>query len=153
MSVTLRPMPEERLIQWISAGYTAYLNERIQAGEAPDVAKANADRSHEQNFPDGRPLASHRIFDVVVGEEVVGCLWIAPQLEGSDSWWIYEIEILEPFRRRGYARAAIELGHAEARELGATSMGLNVFGFNTGARELYEKLGYDITAVQMKRAL
>ena len=36
---------------------------------------------------------------------------------------------------------------------GGASIGLNVFGFNTGARELYEKLGYAVTSTQMKREL
>jgi ribosomal protein S18 acetylase RimI-like enzyme len=125
----------------------------MQAGESREVAEAKVARSHSENFPNNRPLESHRVFDVMEGEEPVGQLWIGPQAGGSDSWWVFDIEIFEPYRRRGYARAALELGHAEAKRLGGTAIGLNVFGFNTGARELYEKLGYEVTSTQMKRPL
>ena len=66
---------------------------------------------------------------------------------------MFDIEIAEEHRRRGYARSALELGHAEAKKLGAVSIGLNVFGYNTGAKELYDSLGYAVTATQMKMVL
>lgn len=153
MTVTLQPMPPDRVSEWVARSFTVYLEERIESGEAPDVAEAKVRRSHSENFPDGQPLPTHRVFEAVADDEVVGWLWIGPQIEGSTTWWVFDIEIAEAFRRRGYARAALELGHEEAKRLGATAIGLNVFGFNTGARELYEKLGYAVTATQMKRAL
>ena len=153
MSVTLQPMPPERLAVWIAQSRDAYVEDRMKAGESRAVAEHNADESYSANFPEGRPLPSHRIFDVVADGVVVGLLWIAPHLEGSDQWWVYDIEIAADHRRKGHARTALELGHAEARALGAASIGLNVFGFNTGARALYEELGYEISAIQMIRPL
>jgi GNAT superfamily N-acetyltransferase len=153
VTVTLRPMPEDRLDDWIAHSTATYLEERMESGESREVAEARVAQSMRENFPNGRPLPSHRLFDVMKGEDPVGQLWIGPQVDGSASWWVYDIEIFEPYRRRGFARAALELGHAEAKALGGTSIGLNVFGFNTGARELYEKLGYAVTSTQMKRQL
>ncbi len=153
MTVTLRPMPDDRLDDWITRSFAVYLDERMQSGESREVAEAKVTRSMEENFPNGRPLPSHRVFDVMEGDEPVGQLWIGPQVAGTGTWWVYDVEIFEPYRRRGYARAALELGHAEAKSLGGTAIGLNVFGFNTGARELYEKLGYAVTSTQMKREL
>ena len=146
-------MPDDRLEDWIARSFTVYLDERMQSGESREVAEARVARSMDENFPNGRPLPSHRIFDVMEGDEPVGQLWIGPQVPGSTSWWVYDVEIFEPYRRRGYARAALDFGHAEAKSLGGTSIGLNVFGFNTGAKELYEKLGYAVTSTQMKRDL
>ena len=40
-----------------------------------------------------------------------------------------------------------------SRELGATTIALNVFGHNTAAIRLYDSLGYAVTAQQMKRDL
>ena len=59
----------------------------------------------------------------------------------------------EAHRRRGYAREALQLGEAEARALGAESIGLNVYGYSAGAQVLYESLGYGITAVNMSKKL
>jgi ribosomal protein S18 acetylase RimI-like enzyme len=146
-------MPAERLDAWMEKGVVDYVADRMRAGEPRDVAEDNAKRSRDASFPDGSLQESHRVFDVVADGETVGFLWIAPRIEGSDQWWVYDIEIDEQHRRRGYARAALELGHAEAKSLGAKSIGLNVFAFNDGARALYDSLGYEPTAIQMKLGL
>ena len=153
MSASLRPMPAERLSAWMEKGFLDYVADRMTAGESREVAEDHARLSRAASFPDGRVQASHRVFEVVVEDEPVGYLWIAPRPEGSDQWWVYDIEIDEPHRRRGYARAALELGQAEAKALGATAMGLNVFAFNEGARALYASLGYEPTSMHLRLSL
>ena len=153
MSVSLRPMSAEKMAGWIARGNREYTAERIQSGESPELAQQKADESDAQFFPDGRPLGTHRVSEVVVDGEVVGQVWIGPQREGIDQWWVWDVEIAEEHRRKGYARAALELAHEQARSLGATAIGLNVSGFNTGARDLYERLGYVVTAQQMRLEL
>ncbi len=126
---------------------------RIESGETEVQARDNADKSFAANFPDGEPLATHRFYDVVDGEETVGYLWIGPQPGRPDAWWVFDVEILPGQRGKGFGRQAMLLGETEARRLGATSIGLNVFGFNTNARGLYESLGYETTAIQMRKDL
>lgn len=45
------------------------------------------------------------------------------------------------------------LAEQEAAARGMTSLGLNVHGQNTVARSLYDSLGYQVTAQQMKKVL
>ena len=45
------------------------------------------------------------------------------------------------------------LAEEQAHGAGATQIGLNVFGHNTVARRLYEALGYETTAVLMRKEL
>jgi ribosomal protein S18 acetylase RimI-like enzyme len=59
--------------------------------------------------------------------------------------FIYDIEVREEQRRRGYGRELLDAGASAAVELGATTLGLNVFGPNDGARALYERAGYATT--------
>jgi len=156
--VSLRPMDAERVAIWAPGNEEDYRNSRIQAGESVEVATAKARESFEKFFPGGGSLPTHRIFDIVAdtgtGPETVGYLWIGPQDDGDPSaWWVWDVEIFEDHRRRGHARAALLLGEDVARSLGAASLGLNVFGFNTGAHDLYESLGYTPTAIQMKKSL
>jgi ribosomal protein S18 acetylase RimI-like enzyme len=146
-------MPAERLAAWMEKGFLDYVSDRMTTGESREVAESNARLSRAASFPDGQVQDSHRVFDVVAGEESVGYLWIAPRPEGSDQWWVYDLEIDEAHRRRGYARAALELGQAEAKALGATAIGLNVFAFNEGARALYASLGYEPTSMHMRLPL
>lgn len=151
--IRLEQMAAESLGPWIAEVTREYIDSRMEAGESRAVAEANAARSNEETFPDGRPLETHRIFDILDDDERVGYVWLGPTTADPKSWWVYDIEILEQYRRRGHARAALDLAHAVASSLGATAIGLNVFGFNTGAQDLYRSLGYEVTAMQMKKEL
>lgn len=154
MTVQLKPMPEDRLAAWILASQEAFRLSRIEAGESEELAGLRAAESTERYFGTGAPLPLHQVFDVVLpddGGTIVGHLWIGPQFGSTSDWWVWDVEIAAPHRRRGYAREALQLGEAEARALGAQSIGLNVFGYNTGAQALYESLGYGIAAVNMSK--
>lgn len=153
MTVQLRPMPTDRMAAWLVASNEEYRLSRIAAGESPELASKRAAESSTQYFPDSTPLPLHQVFDVVDGATIVGYLWIGPQNGSTSDWWVWDVEIDEQHRRKGYAREALLLGEAEARALGATSIGLNVFGFNSGAQALYESLGYGIAAVNMSKKL
>jgi ribosomal protein S18 acetylase RimI-like enzyme len=45
-------------------------------------------------------------------------------------------------RRRGHGRSMMLAAHRLLRERGVGSVGLSVFGWNHGARALYDELGY-----------
>ena len=89
----------------------------------------------------------------MAGDVAVGWLWLGVPGPDPDPLmaWVFEIEIEAPFRGRGYGRAAMERAEDEARAHGMTSLGLNVHGQNMVARSLYESLGYEVTAMQMKK--
>ena len=161
MTVRLIPMPVDRIPDWIEERHRQYLAQRMRAGETEEVAREKAERSRAENFPGGRPLDTHLVFDVVDGldghdghdgDTVVGHLWLGPLTAGSTDWWVNDVLIAEEFRRRGLARRALELGEAEVARMGGTTIGLNVFGYNTGAKELYDSLGYTVTATQMRKS-
>ncbi|MBD8585740.1 GNAT family N-acetyltransferase [Frigoribacterium sp. CFBP 8766] len=171
MTTVLRLMPDDRLGPWIARSQAAYEQSRLASGEPAEIAAEAARASFEQNFPGGRPAPGHLVHDVVVtlsggdggvagaGENsgsgghdtVVGVLWIGPFAEGSDAWWVWDVEIDERHRGAGHGRAAMQLAEEEAARHGAATLGLNVFGYNTAARALYESLGYETTAVQMRK--
>jgi ribosomal protein S18 acetylase RimI-like enzyme len=84
----------------------------------------------------------------------VGIVWIGPRMGAPpDRYWVFDVEILPEHRGRGLGRQAMLLAEEAARSLGATELGLNVFGQNAVARSLYESLGYQTTAVQMRKPL
>lgn len=69
------------------------------------------------------------------------------------AWWVWDIAIDADKRGRGLGRPAMLLGEEYARARGAHTLGLSVAGFNTGARGLYESLGYETTSVKMRKKL
>ncbi len=150
----LVPMPTTRLPAWLDRTMADYVSSRMRAGETREQAEANKQRSLDQWFPDGAPLPDHFVWDLVDDTDaIVGYLWIGPFSSGSTEWWVFNVEVDESHRRRGHARRALEAGQRVAREHGATSIGLNVFGYNVGAQDLYASLGYRVTATQMQLPL
>lgn len=152
-------MPADRLPGWIAMSTAEYVESQIAAGRARADAERNAATSFDASFPDGKPAPGHAVLDVLDDDleddgEVVGFLWIGPDTSGNpEAWWVWNIAIDADKRGRGYGRAAMLLGEQYAREHGATTLGLNVFGWNAVARGLYEALGYETTAMQMRKPL
>lgn len=66
---------------------------------------------------------------------------------------MYDIEVAEEQRGRGYGRALMLLAERVARETGEELLGLHVFAGNTPAIRLYESLGYRTTYVNSAKAL
>jgi GNAT superfamily N-acetyltransferase len=131
-----------------------YVAERIAAGDRPDDARRIAEEQTDSLFPDGRPAPGQLLYRVIDDAgAAVGTLWIGPRSpERADAFWVWGVEIDERHRGRGLGRAAMQLAEEEAVAHGATELGLNVFGPNAVARHLYVSMGYETTALQMRKA-
>jgi GNAT superfamily N-acetyltransferase len=152
---SLRPLTDEELSEFIEGDIERYVEERVRSGERTDVARRIAREQSKLLFPDGIPADGQLLFRVLDYDgAAVGTLWIGPKhgdLPGA--FWVWDVRIEEPHRGKGYGRAAMELAEAEARSQGASELGLNVFGHNQVARQLYESMGYAATAIRMKKNL
>ncbi len=152
--LTLRPVTRAEFDEWLPrqvAGYAALIT---ASGALPaPAAREKAERDTARYFGNGADTPGHFVFRVMAGEVGVGWLWLGVPGPDPDPLmaWVFEIEIEAPFRGRGYGRAAMRLAEEEARARGMTSLGLNVHGQNMVARSLYESLGYEVTALQMKK--
>ncbi|HEY1819761.1 MAG TPA: GNAT family N-acetyltransferase [Trebonia sp.] len=150
----LRPMTRAEFDAWLPrqvAGYAALI---AASGVLPaDSAREKAERDTARYFSGGFATPGQLVFRVMAGEIGVGWLWLAVPGPDPDPLmaWVFEIEIEAAFRGRGYGRATMRLAEEEARARGMTSLGLNVHGQNTVARSLYESLGYETMALQMKK--
>jgi ribosomal protein S18 acetylase RimI-like enzyme len=154
MVVELRPMTPEEYDRWRGPAVTDYAQAWVESGIlTPDEAKKKAETQFAELLPDGRDTPLHAFFTPVDGDETVGVLWVHFDDSGEQRAFIYDIEVSEHLRRRGYGRAIIDALVVEARERGARSIGLNVFGSNPGAKALYEQTGFEVTATQMKLTL
>ena len=153
MTARLRPLTDEELPGYSEAALRGYATSIEEQGGMPrGFAQEKARRDFEQLWPDGVPADGHAVFGVEDAEtgEQVGYLWIAERdNQGRKVVWIYDIEIDERFRGRGFGRAAMELAEQQARERGLGRVELNVFGRNEVARNLYRSLGYEESAVWM----
>jgi ribosomal protein S18 acetylase RimI-like enzyme len=156
MRMELRPLRADEFGSWLERLMAGYAGHMVASGAySQEIAAAKARRDTERALPLGFRTPGHLFYRLVAGEQPVGWLWLAVAKPGEDPAmaWIYDIEVEEAYRGRGYGREAMLLAEVEARRHGMTSLGLNVHGGNTVAISLYESLGYQVTAQQMKKPL
>jgi ribosomal protein S18 acetylase RimI-like enzyme len=155
VTLSLRRPTEAEFGEWVERSVAAYAQDEIAAGRvSPEQAVARARESYVGLLPDGPDTAGAVVGRLDDDEDAVGWLWVARKAEGPpDLAWVYDIEIDESHRGRGLGRQAMLLAEDLARQLGATALGLNVFGGNAVARGLYASLGYTETAVQLRKPL
>ena len=73
----------------------------------------------------------------------VGHLWLRHHRQPGLSY-VYDVEVAEEHRGRGYGRAAMLVAEVLTRNAGDGELGLHVFGPNAVARRLYLSLGYQV---------
>jgi RimJ/RimL family protein N-acetyltransferase len=132
-----------------------YAADKVRAGAWSQAeAEGRAARDVDELLPEGPATQGQFLYSVRddLTDDEVGIVWFALRNSGvGRSVWIYDIIIHENFRRKGYASRTLELVEDRARELGARSVELHVFGHNHGARALYEKMNYNETSITMAK--
>jgi ribosomal protein S18 acetylase RimI-like enzyme len=151
--VRLRPLTQPEFDEWITGQEAAYAELIIESGAMPPAAaREKARRDTARTLSAGLDTPGQFLFRVLADDEPVGSIWLA--VPGSDDpamSWVYNVEIDQAHRGHGYGRAAMLLAEEESRARGMTSIGLNVHGKNKAAISLYDSLGYEVTAQQMKK--
>jgi ribosomal protein S18 acetylase RimI-like enzyme len=155
-TIELVPFTQEQFDAWLPRAIAEYAHEHVSTGrwsEAEAIEKSREE--HAKLLPQGPATPGHRMWSIVrAGDrQPVGLLWVQVMDQPTPRAFIYNIEIDAEFRRRGYAMQAMKKLEEEARSLGLGSIGLHVFGHNTAARPLYEKLGYVATNINMSKRL
>jgi ribosomal protein S18 acetylase RimI-like enzyme len=148
---------ESELDEYVERLIPDYAAAHVRAGSLPpDAAEEMAREQVRSLLPNGVETQDQYLFwieDADTGTRA-GLLWFARETrQGEQTAFIYDIEIFDAFRRRGYASAALHLLEEKAREVGAATISLHVFGNNTSARDLYRKLGFEETHVMMAKSV
>ena len=146
-------MRNEEFERWLPRLREGYATDIMRnGGTSEEDARTKAGVDIERLFPDGQPSSDQFVFVVEADGESVGELWVAER-DGDlgRGLWIYDVQIDEAHRGRGYGREAMLFAEEEARRRGLGRVALNVFGGNAAARGLYESLGYIETAVLMSK--
>jgi ribosomal protein S18 acetylase RimI-like enzyme len=152
-AVELRPMREDEFEDWLPRVRDGYADGMVEhGGMSESAARAKAAADTRMLFPDGKLVPEQAVYVLEDGGARVGVLWVAErEIDGTPALWIYEIQVDEALRGRGYGRSAMLLAEEEARRRGIDRVALNVFGGNEIARNLYRSLGYAEQAVTMSK--
>jgi ribosomal protein S18 acetylase RimI-like enzyme len=155
--VVLDPMTKEEFGPYLEAGIRDFARQKVTSGEWSEyeaVALSRAD--HDRLLPDGVDTPDQYLYTVrdAASGKAVATIWLAQRIKaGRVEGYIYDIEVHEKYRGHGYGRATMLAGIEKARELGAETVGLHVFGHNAPARALYRSLGFVETNVSMSLEL
>lgn len=83
----------------------------------------------------------------------VGGKLVATAIGAFDGFrgWIYRVAVIPEYRRQGFAAALVQAVEEKLWQAGARQINLMVYIPNSGARALYEKLGYEYCEVNVLR--
>lgn len=148
-------MTDAEFDAWHQRAVESYAEQIARARGGPiEQARERARAADAQLLPDGRSTANHWLLMICDnGGASVGTLWIGPHAERSDAAYIYAIDVDESRRGEGLGRAAMLAAEELVKAAGFQAIGLNVFGFNDVAQNLYTSLGYRVVATQMTKRL
>ena len=152
---SVRPLRGEEFDAWRERVIDTYGTDLARAsGQAASVVTERARALLDGLLPDDAATAGHWLLVIVDEDGVdVGTLWIGPHGDRSDSAYVFDVWIDEAHRGRGLGRAAMTLAEQVVADAGFGELGLNVFGFNTPARALYDSLGYRVVGIHMTKRL
>jgi mycothiol synthase len=127
---------------------------RASRGLSVPEAESEAERAVAAQLPRGPQTPGQLLRTAVTGGEVVGWIWISlPGTTYPDLAWVSDVEVDEPYRKRGAGQAIMRAGEMLLTDRGHDEVGLNVYGGNDPAIRLYRRLGYEVVRQQRARAL
>lgn len=122
------------------------------AQEAPERAAAE----FAQQLPAGLATPGNHLFVLSVLDDgrPVGELWLVEHLVGMHKVAVLRhLHIGAADRQRGFAKQALHMVEALARQLGCLEMRLQLFGHNAIARTMYDGLGFRIMSMELAKLL
>jgi GNAT superfamily N-acetyltransferase len=140
--LVLHPMTEAEFDVFFDGGVEEFADVLVASGMDRDRALEQSRTQTAALLPAGLDSPDMEFYVARVGDQVVGDLWLRT---GSGAAFVYNVEVRPDQRRRGYGAAIMNAAALHCRDLGHAILGLNVFGYNSGARALYDGLGYRVS--------
>jgi ribosomal protein S18 acetylase RimI-like enzyme len=154
--IQLKPMTEAEFQSYLAGLIDDYGQEHVTSGNwrAEEAAEKSA-AEIQGLLPEGLATPEQHLFSLKNEDGLsVGMLWFAvTERGGKRGAFIYDVRVYDQFQRRGYATQAFQALEALVREMDLAAISLHVFGHNTAARALYEKLGFVTKSVFMAKTI
>jgi GNAT superfamily N-acetyltransferase len=151
------PMTPALYEAWSRASIAEYAEENVVSGRwTREEALSRSEQEFARLLPAGLATADNYLFSIVDDQisEPVGVMWFAAVWEGGRRHaFVYDFQVFEAYRRRGYGTSALLRLDECVRDMGLSVVSLHVFAHNRAARELYGKVGYRETDIMMSKEL
>lgn len=148
-------MNEESFSHYRQHAIPAYAKDNVESGRWQESgALERSEQDFDRLLPEGLSSKSNYLFNVIENESGnnVGYIWVKVEDNlHTKSAFIYDIEIYENYRRRGYAKSGLRCIEKMVADLGVTTLGLHVFNHNSAAMALYNSFGYQLVSHNMSK--
>jgi ribosomal protein S18 acetylase RimI-like enzyme len=154
-ALSLRPMTDDEFAAWWDLTIAQHAQLVSNATGRPlETELDDARQLLPKVLPAGQATEGMDFFVLEDGSAIdVGWLWLGRSPNDPDAGFVWDIIIDEPFRGRGFGRAAMLAAERHFVGQGKTRVGLQVSGGNDVARTLYESLGYSTIMTEMSKRL
>lgn len=153
--VTLIPMEQSEFEVFFEDNIVRYADENVNNGNwQAENALERSRAAFERFLPDGLQSKDQYIFNIFddVQDLKLGILWVDVKMdEPHRPAFIFDFVIDEPYRGKGFGKKSLTALEEKLKQMGAESVALHVFGHNTTAFELYKKMGYEVTNINMRK--
>jgi ribosomal protein S18 acetylase RimI-like enzyme len=149
--ITLETIQQADFERFLEREVREYAADHVRNGNWP--AEGSLERSRkefERLLPDGILSQNQYLWSICDETEKMGVLWVEVK---NGKAFIYDFVIEESLRGRGFGKQALIAMEEKLKAMEVESVGLHVFGDNVSAQELYKKMGFRITGIQMKKSL
>lgn len=150
MDIELKQMNFLEIQNYLQHSIKEYAQAMFDQGEYPNFPTALKASETEvmgyyrQSLPEDTHFAFHIVekdTNQIAGVLAYSYLW----MKDHHIAFVDYIEVFPAFRRKGYARKAMQLMEKNVRQTKIKNIDLNVMMSKPGAKKLYESLGYVVT--------
>ncbi|HET9651179.1 MAG TPA: GNAT family N-acetyltransferase [Usitatibacter sp.] len=153
--IILQPMTQAQFEGYLERAVPEYAQAHVEAGDCdPDTALERARADYVSLLPAGLKSENHFLYAIHAPGEAapIGMVWFElREQDGGKSAFIWDFRIDEPQRGKGYGKDTLMRIDERLRALGARYVSLNVLGQNHRARALYEKHGFRVVGIGMRK--
>lgn len=155
--IKLVPMTEKDFQEYYKMSIVNYAAEKVKAGNWVESESIElAQKAFADLLPDGLTTKDN-YFASIMNEKLnsqIGYMWYAVKKIGTEqAVFLYDFVIFENCRRQGYGVQALNALEEKAKEINAAKIMLHVFGHNLPAINLYKKVGYNETNINMTKVI
>ncbi|MCL4337275.1 MAG: GNAT family N-acetyltransferase [Candidatus Thermoplasmatota archaeon] len=155
--VNLVPITDKEFDAFLDKSVKNYAIEKVKSGNWPEEGSLERSMAEfKRLLPNGKDSKDNFIYKIVESAtgEPVGTIWVALTQRGElPGAFIYDIEVNEKHRGKGYGKEAMKELEKVVTSLGRDRISLHVFGHNKVAISLYQSLGYQVTNINMSKII
>jgi ribosomal protein S18 acetylase RimI-like enzyme len=151
------PMSEDEFAAFLEAAIPWFARDKVESGQWTEAESLILSRDgYAELLPVGIATPDHLLYALrdAATDTKVGMLWyVCQEQAGRKVAYVYDVLVYPEYQRLGHATRAFRLLEQEVRRRGMSGIALHVFGHNAGAKNLYEKLGFNATNINMFKAV